>query len=150
MCVRAIDLLHTKYTDTCVLGLLILLLYLRFLSRFWIRSDSVVFCLCFSFFFKLLPLLAPRGFSFSVRIEITLTTLVSYLLLVCNIDSSGVKWHISSIMRVLRPTHLMRYCRQIFLLFASLSLAVFIPLLCGCWWSVTKVCFCGIIWVAIY
>jgi hypothetical protein len=48
-----------------VLGLLILLLYLRFLSRFWIRSDSVVFCLCFSFFFKLLPLLAPRGFSFS-------------------------------------------------------------------------------------
>jgi hypothetical protein len=56
----------------------------------------------------------------------------------------------SSIMRVLRPTHLLMYCRQIFLLFASLSLAVFIPLLCGCWWSFTKVCFCGVIWVAIY
>ena len=55
-----------------------------------------------------------------------------------------------SIMRVLCPTHLMRYCRQIFLLFASLSLAVFILLLCGCWWSFTKVCFCGVIWEAIY
>ena len=55
-----------------------------------------------------------------------------------------------SIMRVLRPTHLMKYCRQIFLLFASLSLAVFIPLLCGCWWSFTKVCFYGVIREAIY
>jgi hypothetical protein len=48
-----------------------------------------------------------------------------------------------SIMWVLRPTHFVRYCGQTFLLFASLSLAVFIPLLCGCWWSVTKVCFVG-------
>jgi hypothetical protein len=38
----------------------------------------------------------------------------------------------SSSMWVLRPTHLVRYCRQICLLFASLSFAVFIPLLCGC------------------
>jgi hypothetical protein len=46
----------------------------------------------------------------------------------------------SSIMRVSRPTHLIRYCGQIFLFFASLSLAVCTPLLCGCWQSVTKVC----------
>jgi hypothetical protein len=48
---------------------------------------------------------------------------------------------------VLRPSTLLRYCRQVFLLLVGSSPATYV--MCWCWWSITNIYIRCILWKAI-